>query len=170
MKYENVIICLLTVSLLLFIPACKSTNISPDNVEGLLLNYEGCKNTQAHTTADRRQPTGVVQECIQYQYDGSSKLLIKHINALFNCCPGEIKAGFEFTENMITIREWSTEHACRCKCHFDVNYQFSNINSGNLIIRIDCEGDRTREFTLNLDAAHSGSRCWDSPWPGSTGI
>jgi|GEM_PF-635107 len=110
------------------------------------------------------------QDCIEYEYDGESTLLIKHVNAGFNCCP-EIATNVIIENNIITIEEIEIEGLCDCLCLFDMDYEVINLPPGAYTIRVEepyfPEGDDPLEFQLNLDEAVSGSFCVDRshyPW------
>lgn len=168
MLHKKIII---TLSILLtMILGCKKSEVVQfSNAEGLLLSYNGCKNNlSAQMSTDANLKTRSVQECFEFRYDGEKILEIDHINALFNCCPGGITADFEFVGNTIIITEIQAEAGCYCICHFDVNFRFDNIPPAVYTIRVfagDSHG-KDREFSIDLTSNQSGSRCWDSPYPG----
>ncbi len=129
---------------------------------GTLLDYYGCKEFQKGTAIDSTPPD---QDCIEYQYDGAGLLLLKHVNAGFNCCPDEILADITIEGNVITIEENESLESggCYCLCLFDVDYQISNLESGEYTIRINGlyleEGDEILQFTVDLASSPSGSFC-----------
>jgi hypothetical protein len=130
---------------------------------GILLNYYGCKEFQKGTAIDSIPPD---QDCIEYQYDGSSVLLLKHINAGFNCCPDEILAEITIESNVITIDENESleiSGGCYCLCLFDVDYEITNLPPGVYTIKINGlyleEGDEPLEFTIDLASSPSGIFC-----------
>jgi len=149
------------------ISGCKKSEIVPGAPEGLLISHNGCKeNLLSQSSNAGKNTTGTVRECLEFRYDGEKTLEMDHINALFNCCPGEITVDFEFAGNTITITEKQAEAGCYCICYFDVNFYFDNILPAVYTIRIiaaDPNGEN-REFSLDLVSNQSGSRCWDSPY------
>ncbi len=137
---------------------------------GALINYDGCKEFQKGTTDDGTPPD---QDCIEYQYDGASVLMLKHINAGFNCCPDEILADITIENNVITIEESQSldSGGCPCLCLFDLDYEINNLPPGEYTIRVNEiyleEGDEILEFTVDLLSLPSGSYCVDRdhyPW------
>ena len=138
-----------------------------DNTTGYLLNVNGCKNTTSQHTSNAAHTAQNAQECVVFNYDGEKNLELNHINALFNCCPGEIEADFEFTGNTIIITERQTDPICLCICFFDVNFLIDNIAPAVYTIRINSADGEDREFTINLINQQSGSQCWDSPYWGN---
>lgn len=129
---------------------------------GVLLASEGCKEFQ---TGGSNSMAGVsvsqTNDCIDYRYDGKGTLTLTHINAAFNCCPGEITAEITFNGNVITIREAESEQACRCDCLFDLDYELINLSPGTYWLQVTepyvQEGDQPLAFTLRLYSATSGS-------------
>ena len=129
---------------------------------GILLDYFGCKEFQKGTPMDGTPPD---QDCIEYQYDGTGVLLLKHINAGFNCCPDDILADITIEDNIITIEEDESLESggCPCLCLFDVYYRISNLPPGEYTIRINGlyleEGDEILQFTVDLASSPSGIFC-----------
>jgi hypothetical protein len=163
-KLKNLIFFLLVSGALFSITACKKADtIFPDDAEGTLSNYTGCKNTGVKQSPPGNRMAQNIQECIEYRYNGENTLLIYHSNAVFNCCPGTILADTNFSQELIAIVERESEHGCKCNCHYDLDYHFNNIPPGVYLIRITCEGGEIREYTVDLNASYSGSKCWDSP-------
>lgn len=165
MKLKNIVILLVTVGSLVLIPGCKKSAVfSPEDAVGRLLNYEGCKTIQANRNSHGDLLTPGVQECFEYEFDGENTLLIKHSNAVFNCCPENIVANIEFIGHIIYIEEREINGICNCLCHYDLYYRLDNITPGVYTIRIKYAG-RILEYSINLNSSRSGSRCWDSQLP-----
>ena len=163
-KLRKLTFYLLVLGMLFSIPACKKAdNVFPDNAEGVLTDYTGCKNTGLRQNAAVNRTSQKVQECIDYQYNGENTLLLNHTNAVFNCCPGTISADTNFSQGLIEIVEREADHGCRCICHYDLDYHFNNIPPGVYTVRITCEAGQVREYTIDLNSSYSGSKCWDCP-------
>ncbi len=126
---------------------------------GFLINYDGCKEFQRGTPTDGTPPD---QDCMEYEYDGESVLLLKHVNAGFNCCP-EITANVTIENNIITIEEIELSGDCDCLCLFDMDYEIRNLQPGEYTIRVTepyvPEGEEILEFTVDLISSPSGSYC-----------
>ncbi len=88
------------------------------NVKNLLHN--GCKNNTQKSTE---------QEYLILQANGQY-LEIEHINAEFNCCPGEILVDSNISNDSIFINEDETEHACDCVCKYDLTYELGPLEYG----------------------------------------
>jgi hypothetical protein len=149
---------------------CKKSEEIQVDPTGALLQYDGCKEFQGNNNMSQALVSNT-SDCLQYQYDGQNTLTLKHINAGFNCCPGDITAEIEFNGNLITITEGEQEQGCRCLCLFDLDYKVINLSPGRYTIRITepyiDENDQVLECPLELFSATSGSYCLernDYPW------
>lgn len=143
----------------------------PSGPSGALVGYTGCKGfdyTDAAFSADAGE------DCMEYDYDGAGTLLLRHVNAAFNCCPGVITAYIVIHDGVITITENETDPNCFCLCLFDLDYRIVDLPPGEYLIRVEGlylePGDEPLEFTVDLAAAGSGSRCVERthyPWDSS---
>jgi hypothetical protein len=143
----------------------------PCSPVGVMSGYSGCKESAKTSLPDITPPD---QDCIQYQYDGESILLLKHVNAGFNCCPDEILADVAVTGSVITVTESESlepSGGCFCLCLFDVDYQISNLPPGEYTITVNQlylqPGEQILEFTFDFASSPSGSYCVqrdDYPW------
>jgi len=162
---------LILLVLLLVFSSCKEKVFTPEvSSTGALVNYQGCKESFDGVTA---QGTALdsTKECIHYEYDENGVLRLNHINAGFNCCPGEIFADITVTGNMIFIEEHEKEEGCFCRCLFDVDYEFLSILPGEytIIVKGPYTSDESMvmEFTVDLYPPISGTFCVDRadyPW------
>ncbi|MBN1213744.1 MAG: hypothetical protein JXA92_14315 [candidate division Zixibacteria bacterium] len=133
-------------------PGCEEPEPS-----GRMTGRTGCKSFEKSVTE-----TPSDQDCIEYEYDGTGTLALKHVNAGFNCCP--IMDNSVIIEgNTITIREVEIEGLCDCLCLFDLDYEIINLPPGTYTIRVEepylWEGDDPLEFPVDLEEAVTGSFC-----------
>ena len=155
----SVMICLV---LMVSAAGCKkSPEVTPS---GTLLRSNGCKQflTNASGQMDGYVP-GPHEDCIEYRYNGKDTLVLMHINAGFNCDPGEITADIEFNGNVITITERESQQGADCLCLFDVDYEIINLSPGEYTLRVTGlyvhADDRILEFPLQLLSETSGNYC-----------
>lgn len=164
----SVMICLV---LMVSAAGCKkSSEVTPT---GALLRSSGCKQFLANASGqlDEFAP-GQHEDCIEYHYNGTNTLTLRHINGGFNCEPGEIAADIEFNGNVITITERESQQAAAdCLCLFDMDYEIINLEPGEYTIRIIepyvDPTDQVLEFTIQLLSETSGNYCLQRtyyPW------
>jgi hypothetical protein len=132
------------------------------NTTGNLTNYSGCKEFFTNYISS--------EDCIEYQYDGENILLIKHINAAFNCCP-KIDANINISNNIIKIEEIEISGDCNCICLYDLNYEIKELKPGEYTIKVieqDIPNDEEiLEFIVDLTSKASGTYCVERnqyPW------
>jgi hypothetical protein len=144
---------------------CKKSGDAQTTGSGVLLRYQGCKITVADgaNQANQMIAPSNTRDCVYYQYDGNGTLTLNHIDAAFNCCPGEITADILIDGKQITITEKESAQDCLCLCLYDLDYEFINLEPGDYTIRIiepyKQEADLELEFTISLSSAASGSYC-----------
>lgn len=112
------------------------------------------------------------QSCIEYTYDGVSRLHVRHINGGFNCCPVFV-AEFSIDGDLITITEIDSLYmgGCDCECLFDVDYELTGVMPGVYTLHVDevtiLPGDDPLEGQIDLTSATSGIFCVERqhyPW------
>jgi len=160
MRYilKNTIIILI-LSAFFVLQSCKSI----DSSQGYLVNFSGCKAFAHQVLGEQQLLTDPSKECIQYKYNNDQTLDITHINAGFNCCPGEITADISINGSTITIIESEKEAGCLCNCLFDIRYQITNLSPGTYKIEIispyQPEKGPILEATINLSASPEDTLC-----------
>jgi len=165
MKAKKISYFMLILSLLITVSCKKDDNIIPLDPVASLVSYHGCKTFQQENDASSSVSLfhDQNQDCIEYRYYENSVLEIYHINAGFNCCPGEIVADIDINNNVIVIRENETESGCFCLCLFDVNYKIEGLIPGKYTIIViepyTNDQDEKLEFTVVLSGATSGTYC-----------
>jgi hypothetical protein len=148
--------------------SCKSFGPHLCGGQGILTGATGCKSF----AKEGREGGSSSQDCLAYQYDGTSLLTLKHINAGFNCCPGEIFISVTVQDNVITIQEGETDALCDCLCLFDLDMQIPDLAPGQYLIVVQGmyvhhDTDTWLELVADLSSATSGSHCVERtyyPW------
>lgn len=172
MKTAKIGYFFLALSLVIAVSCKQNESIIPQP-EASLVSYQGCKSfTQGRIASTQFSLFhDQSQDCVEYQYYGDGVLEIQHINAGFNCCPGEIVAAIDISDNVILIEESETESGCYCLCLFDVNYRIEGLRPGKYTIKIiepyTNDQDPKLEFTLDLSRSTSGTYCVSrnhDPW------
>ena len=120
----------------------------------------GCKGNGVRTRSDENGKKEVFSySCIHEGY-----LYVTHQNAIFNCCPGELKAEISSESNVITVSEWETEALCKCICPYDLSYEIGPLTEGETYtIYIGHKG--TESKVAEFEFHHSMSGVWEIPEP-----
>ncbi len=102
-------------------------------------------------------------DCVEYSYVEPGTLLLHHINAGFNCCPGELSGEVDITADSVIITEWESEYGCRCECPYDLEYKVLHLPPGLYHIHlIDVSHGGYLEglqFDVDLNLPVSGIYC-----------
>ncbi len=158
---------------LLFAAGCGGDNdgvikTGPGIPSGDLISSTGCKTLETIPPLDI---TPVTSDCIMHRWDGVGTLNITHVNAAFNCCPGDLSATITVEDGLILIVEAESQPACHCLCLYDVEYEITDLPPGEYTIRIaelyTIESDPALEVDVNLYTRPSGVTCLDRdhyPW------
>jgi len=156
-------------ALLILSGSCVSSS-GPDPV-GRLVGRTDCKSSGGLNSGAAGRIPASNQECVEYDYNGTSVLLLKHVNAGFNCCPGTISADIDVSGGVIRIKEKESSSLCDCSCLYDIDYEFVSVRPGLYRISVvgpyQVEGDPPLEFLVDLDGAATGSFCVERthyPW------
>lgn len=167
--------CLSGLLLVLAMPGCDTDNPAGvrhkrENPAGQLVSHSDCKGSELTGISGA---AAALQDCFEYELK-SDTLILKHENAAFNCCPGEITAEISISNDTIKIVEHESEPMCHCLCLYDLDYRFENIEPGTYTIIFvepySTEADEPLRSTVDLSAAPSGRVCVDrTGYPWNTG-
>ena len=137
------------------------------------MSQSGCKAYRAPVGSERAPSP----DCIEYRLEDGHTLLLKHVNAAFNCCPGDITADIRIHERH--DHESSSEESqpgCHCLCLYDLDYRFENIEAGTYtIVFIEpyrSEADEPLIATIDLSGLPLGQFCVERttyPWSSGSG-
>jgi hypothetical protein len=135
-----------------------------------LVRSSGCKAKVAPIGSEAPD----ADDCFRYRLEDAHTLSIRHVNAAFNCCPGEITADISFVNDTITIVERESGPACHCLCLYDLEYRFENLEAGTYaIVFIEPyrnEADEPLRATIDLSASPSDTFCVErTTYPWSSG-
>jgi len=121
--------------------------------------------------AGRAVAAAAGRECLEYEYDGRSVLRLKHVDAAFNCCPGEVSAAIEISDGVVRIEERESSSLCDCNCLYDLSYEITGLAPGAVRISVvgpyQPEAGPPLEFVADLGRAASGTFCVERtvyPW------
>jgi hypothetical protein len=97
-------------------------------------SYLGCKETKSLRASFHGE------EYIEYKAIADGYLHIKHVNAVFNCCPDTIKADVSMEGNIITVDESEANPICDCICDYDLEYRLGPLAPNKEYILIFSRG------------------------------
>ncbi|MBN2484471.1 MAG: hypothetical protein JXB34_00720 [Bacteroidales bacterium] len=126
---RKIIYSLLTVSLIgLLIISCenKDDNDKQLVITGQLISNSSCKNDLKSGYQVVETPDSL--SCVEYSFDSeANKLILKHINAGFNCCPDSLYCKIELKGDTIEIQEFEKTPQCHCNCLYDLNIDINGV-------------------------------------------
>ncbi len=145
-----------------FVASCESDEISqkPVNLTGNLISSSDCKSLKsANGTYDISDSLS----CIDYSFDSKTNhLTIQHINAGFNCCPGNLSCDARLKNDSIIIQEFESAYLCSCECLYDLEIAINGVDPGTYQIKFiePYIGDNAEiNFELDLSNTIEGSYC-----------
>ncbi len=153
--------------LLLIIGSTISCSENQPTAAGLI-EVTGCKSNEKSGELISVADT---LSCVKYEFIAADKFLrIKHINAAFNCCPGEITSEINFNKDTLIIKEKESESLCDCNCLYDLEFEAGEIPDNTFILKIVEEyqtGEEELVFEININEDTNGEFCVtrkDYPW------
>jgi hypothetical protein len=143
------------------------TNL-PSDVNGQLVSHSECKDNKSGSG------TAAISDslsCVEYTFDpANNKLLLKHINAGFNCCPGNLTCNVTISNDTILIQENEEFAQCFCNCLYDLDIEITGIENQMYHLRFFEPYSGNQEplnFSIDIESITSGSYCvtrTNYPW------
>ena len=90
------------------------------------INYGDCKPITK----------SVLDEYLELTTINDYYLAISHINAMFNCAPGQIIVDATLEDNIISINEYSTENSANCICPYDLSFSIGPLQYETYILSV----------------------------------
>jgi hypothetical protein len=126
------------------------------------INHSNCKSFSLKSTA-QLSDYGSDTSCVSYTYNfQDKKLIIKHINAGFNCCPGEIYCEIDIKNDTIFLSESEEKAECDCNCLYDIEINISEVAKRKYYISITEPYYKNQEqilFEIDLTRNETGIFC-----------
>jgi hypothetical protein len=158
MKTRTYII--LFIGLLIFSTFSCEENKIDNNITGKLIKNTDCKTFKSASIDSDFSDT---LSCIIYSFDiSTNKLIMKHINAGFNCCSEELYCTISVNKDTIIIQEHEKKALCDCNCLYDLDIELDGVESKNYYIKIMEPYAMDQEklnFELDLEHSIEGSYC-----------
>jgi hypothetical protein len=135
---------------------------------GIITASSGCTSNAPGLKADAVYEDN--KTYVIYDYSGTT-LSLKHINAVFNCCPTSIMAtasvSAESIGNVLTRSivieesEDTSQQGCSCVCQYNLDLQVDGVTAGTYVVKFNepyfDEPDPVIEFTADLVTQPSGT-------------
>ena len=130
---------------------CSSDDESQFHIKNVA--NSGCKSMAA-TRGETRDdvPYSLRQEYIEYKGLANGYLSLNHVNACFNCEPGELKMQATISGNEITIVETEQFQGANCICPYDLYCEVGPLEDGEYTITF-WEGSELHQATTPLKRA-----------------
>ena len=146
---------------------CEENN-DPSAITGKLTSHSDCKIFKSPVFD---QDTPDTLSCITFQYDSATnELNLTHLNAGFNCCPGELSCKVSLKNDTIFVAEYEEEQTCDCNCLFDLEIELNGVEPGEYQVTFlePYAGDQEPlNFRLHLESETEGTCCVirkEYPW------
>lgn len=160
MKATSLLVILTVVALL--ISSCEEERRRDEHLilSGKLIDHTNCKEFKSSAILSDTPDT---LSCVNYEFDPSShKLLLKHINAGFNCCPESLYCRVSLNNDTIVIQEFEQTQGCHCNCLYDLEIEISGVESKryniNFVEPYALKGESIN-FEIDLTKSIAGSYC-----------
>lgn len=159
---------LLLLSFFILFIGCDKDVKEPNNQlpEGKLIKHSDCKSFYQKSINH-----GNNESCVEYSFlAGEKKLILKHINTGFNCCPGDLGCIVQFDMDTIVIQEFELEALCNCECLFDMDIEITGIEASQYYVKFVepyCGDQEKLEFIIDLLQNPTGEYCVERnqyPW------
>lgn len=149
----------LFLALVIILSGCEREHQYP-GITAKIAKHSSCKLFKAIQTDSN---AGNDVSCIIYRFvPDSSTLMLKHVNAGFNCCPGTLSCTVSRQDSIITIRESEESSLCDCNCLFDLDIVLTGIETGDYFIKIVepyCGNQEPLHFSIHISATPEGEYC-----------
>lgn len=129
-------------------------------IKGELTGHTDCKYVK--TDKDETDIPDTLS-CIEYSFDIDRKeLILKHVNAGFNCCPESLYCDVSLLGDTIIIEEFEQDGLCDCLCLFDVDIKLEGVEQRKyfiIIVEPYAEGGELLNFEMDLVNNFEDSYC-----------
>ena len=140
--------------------SCEKENGNGPQFSGRLISNSDCKYQKS---APVSAETADTLSCIEYSFDTITHTLsLTHVNAGFNCCPGEINCTFNLKGDTIVIEEYENTDDCDCECLYDLHMEIKNTELRKYQVKVNeqyIKGQEKLEFEIDLANDTTGSIC-----------
>ena len=144
------------------LPTCNSEPDNPDQMN-LIIRLLGTPQCLYLKSPEAAVNTPDSQSCVEYAFDHDSRrLILKHINAAFNCCPESLWCTVAYRNDTILISEFEKDAGCKCNCLYDLDIEIEGVEPGKYQIRLEepYVGNQEKlNFELDIRTKKQGRFC-----------
>ncbi|MEN8122381.1 MAG: hypothetical protein ABFS35_18695 [Bacteroidota bacterium] len=137
------------------------SNSKQPELQGELTGNSICKNELKATSTVKYISDTL--SCVEYVFDEiNNKLILKHINAGFNCCPDSLYVQTSLNGDTIIVQEYEKSALCRCNCLYDLDIELNGVEAKIYMVKfIEPYALDQQEILFELDLANNyeGSFC-----------
>ena len=149
--------------MLLMIDGSCSTESENSGSMNLTINILGNPQCNHSKSAEINVQTSVSQSCVEYAFDrDNGKLILRHLNAPFNCCPDSLWCTVILKNDTIIIQEFEKNKGCKCDCLYDLDIEIEGIEPGKYQLQlIEPYVEEQNEICFEMDLLNhkQGSYC-----------
>jgi len=113
------------------------------------LTYNGCK--------EQKSNSDTIEEYIDFCIIDSNYLAVRHVNAIFNCCPEEIIIEAKIKNSEIFYNSFHKVNGCHCECYYDTYCKIGPLSFDKYtFIMSTYDIDDPIEFTIEFNQTTQG--------------
>ena len=150
----------LSAAILMFLLVGCEKEKEEGNITGKVIKQTDCKTFKS---GNNNADVADTLSCVDYSFNhAENKLLLKHINTGFNCCPGELNCKVSFNNDTIIIQEFEEQSACNCNCLFDLEIEIYEVNAKKYYLKFiePYRGEQEKLFfKIDLQNQPNGTHC-----------
>lgn len=99
-----------------------------------LLGKPQCNGTKSAAITDQLSAS---KSCVEYAFDQDNGILIlRHLNAAFNCCPDSLWCTVVLKNDTIIIQEFEKNKGCKCDCLYDLDLEVEGMEPGKYQLKL----------------------------------
>jgi len=151
---------ILSAAILMFLFIACEKEKEERSISGKVINQTDCK---IFKSGNNNADVADTLSCVDYTfYQAENKLLLKHINTGFNCCPGALTCKVSFIGDTIIIQEFEEQNACNCNCLFDLDIEINGLAAKKYHLKFIepyCGDQEKLFFEIDLQNQPDGTHC-----------
>lgn len=144
------------------ITSCSSESDNPSKMD-LSIRLLGNPQCNYLKSSGNISETFDSQSCVDFEFDGDNrKLILKHLNAAFNCCPESLWCTVDYHNDTIRIQEFERSIGCKCNCLYNLDIEIEGVEQGKYWLKLNepyLGGQEPLVFQVDLWSLKKGQFC-----------